>query len=393
MTEKPVLVYLDNQDYSNMANLTRHINEPDLPFLLEALRELKASANVKFVFSAVSVAEALPMKAADVDLSKKQVKMLRELCEDHALVNYANLVAAELKNLHKGDSSSIRVLTGEFEWMPSILERQFNLPSNAKSIEEEANELLMKTCSTDPKMRLEALPLAMRLVREAHLTQRQGRIDRGDFSYVQRRFHNVLLRLAVGEASAAEKRSAILESWNDLEWIVGLYDKHPELVDWYRDVVRTPNASAAAALRKFVAAMEGQTIPEQWRNGGWEHMRDKFIVGTVCAMSRELGIPNDHFAIENIRRHCPGICAEAGVQFSFAWSYIAGGAKKEISNSAAADAMHAAYGPYVDIFRTDRSMTPHVTQSLEGSKTRVVGDRHKLIQAIQESLRERQVDS
>jgi hypothetical protein len=388
MPIEPVLVYLDNQDFSNMANSNRHVNEPDLPVLLDQLREFRDSGNVKFVFSGVGVAEALPMGPGDLQLSIRHVRLLRELCGDNALISDLRLKELELGNLQRRTTDTIEVLAGKFDWMPPNLERELGIRSDAKSVEDQAKELLTAS-GMNARLQVEALPMTARMLRDGLLKRRQERIDAGDFRHLQSRFHDIVLRAAVGEASMEEKRTAFLESWNDLEWIVGFYDNLPELVDWYRDLVRKPSSWAAEALRTLVVLLQGREMPQEMGRKGWKGLRDVHLMQIEAALATSVGLPHGHFQPEEFLRHCPGISAEAGVLYSFVWTYLAGAAKKEIPNSAAADAMHAVYAPYVDIFRTDRSMAPHVTQALEGMGTRVIGSRRLLAEAITELLRSR----
>ncbi len=385
---KPVVVYLDNQDYSNMANERRHVNEPDLPALLEALRAFKESGQVKFVFSAVGVAEALPIKRSDVELSLRQIRLLKELCGDNALINYGRLLTAEVARLKNDHSAPVQALAGKFDWLPAGLERELCAPTNSKSVREEAIGLLQSQKANARTFSM-ALPATIRLIREARLKNRQERIAKGEFFYIQPRFHEVMLRAAVGEASAAEKTSAFLESWNDLEWVIGLYDRLPDLADWYRKIVREPNEMMATGMRKFVDVMDGQPMPHRWKAQGWRLLSDELLLRLVSSTEPHESATSQRMSAERIRNRCPGICAQADVTYSFVWSYIAGTAKKEIPNSAAADAMHAAYAPYVDVFRADRSMAPHVATAVQGIGTRVVGDRRALVGVIKEILLER----
>lgn len=382
------MVYLDSQDYSNMANENRHANEPDLPVLLEALRTFKESGKVKFVFSAVGVAEALPIKPSDVGLSLRQIRLLRELCGDNALINYVSLLTDEVARLKNDHAAPVQALAGKFDWLPAGLEQELCAHTISKTIREEAIGLL-KSQKANARTVSMALPATVRIVREAHLKIRKERIAKGEFFYIKPRFHEVMLRASVGEASAAEKTSAFLESWNDLEWVVGLYDRLPDLADWYRKIVREPNEIMATGMRKFVDVMDGQPMPHKWKTQGWRLLSDELLLRLVTSTEPHKCATSQRMSTERIRKMCPGICAQADVTYSFVWSYIAGSAKKEIPNSAAADAMHAAYAPYVDIFRTDRSMAPHIATAVQGLGTRVVGDRRALVGVINEMLLER----
>lgn len=386
---RPVVVYLDNQDYSVLANPKRHIAEPGLPSLLAELRTLKDTGTVKFVFSDVGVAEALPMRLEDVDLSMSQVGLLKELCGDHAAIAYSQLVRKEIVSLHDHDSTPIQVFTGRYGWLPPGLEQLLDQPTSTKTLRTQAMELLA-TQRLDRRSAKRILPMVVKQIREHHLAARKERIARGEF-HVLPKFHDVLLRASVGEATAAEKKTAFLESWTDLEWIVGKYAQQSEVVNWFRDSVRSQNITGGQALRRFADAMAEQDIPASWRDGGMDKIRDEYLTNLVAAASTVFDLPAKRFPIEEIRTYCPGLSAQAVVYFSFAWAHIASRAKKDISDSTAADAMHSVYAPYVDVFRTDKAMAPHVQRSLADAGTQVVRLRKDLSTTIRRLLLERQL--
>lgn len=391
MHKKPLVVYLDNQDYSNMANPNRHANEPDLPVLLAACRAFKATGRVKFVFSAVNVAEALPMSAADVDVSRRQVQLIRELCGEHALVNYYVLVLAELQNLGKQPTEPVQAIRRPHDWMPAAMHRELaSVAQPHDVVDREATRIVDMASGSNmgADVRSAAIDHLRPIVRKMLLEQRQTRIDSGEFFYLKPEYRDMILRSAVGEASSEERTAAYVNSWNDLEWIVGLYELTPHISDWFRDVVRNQNSGIASALRRLVARMDGQPVPDTWKSGGWNRMRDNYLLDTVRAACEAFGMRPQPLTSTLIKERCPGFTAEAEVVWSLAWSYLAGGMKKEILNSSAADAMQAIYAPYVDVFRADKSMAPHVARAVTNHRTVVVGDRRELIGIINKHLLE-----
>ena len=55
------------------------------------------------------------------------------------------------------------------------------------------------------------------------------------------------------------------------------------------------------------------------------------------------------------------------------------------------DAMHAMYAPYVDVFRADSFMAPHVNRCVQRHSTIVVSKLDELVTSIGEVLKSRKV--
>lgn len=383
MPISPIIVYLDNQDYSKLADTRLHAKEPDLPHLLSELRDLEHSGKVVFAFSGVSVAEAFPDKPSDIKLAQARVELLKELCEDHALPSYGLLARREVERLHRRRDDGRPVFSDASAWLPQDLVSELaGSFQNASATQQAAAAMKMKGMNPDRDRRMHSMLTSA--IRVQLRQQRQLKIDAGDFYTIKPEFHETLLNLACGDATAADRSAALLGSWCDPTWVLSLHDRIPDLPNWLRNGMRKPHESAAAALKRFVSTMHGSAVLQSWKHGGWDKVIDDQILDLVPSIAEVYGIDLEDFGRGDVTLHCPGLTVERSTFMYLAWSYIAGGNQTEIEPNSPGDAMHAAYAPYVDVFRTDSAMAPHVKKALARttSTTKVVSDRRQLVSQI-----------
>lgn len=383
MTISPIIVYLDNQDYSKMADTRLHTKEPDLPHLLSELRGLKQSGKVVFAFSGVSVAEAFPDKPSDIKLAQARVELLKELCEDHALPSYEMLARREVERLHLRCDDGSPVFSGASAWLPQdLISELAGSLGNASAAQQAAAAMKRKGMNPDRDRQMHSsLTSAIRIQLRR---QRQSKIDAGDFYTVKPQFHETLLNLACGDATAADRSAVFLGSWCDPAWVLSLYDRIPDLPNWLRNGLRKPHETAAVALKRFVSTMHGSSVPQSWKHGGWDKVIDHQMLDLIPSIAKAYDICLEDFSRDDVMLHCPGLTVERSTFMYLAWSYIAGGNQTEIEPNSPGDAMHAAYAPYVDVFRTDGAMAPHVKKALARttSTTTVVSNRRQLVSQI-----------
>lgn len=383
MKRNSVTVYLDSQDYSSLSDTDRHAAEPDLPELLGNLRAFRESGRVRFVFSAVGVAEALPMGVKDVEKARGRVRLIRELCGETTLVNFANISKAELCVAY-GLSESVEAYGGKYAWQPD-LSRQMGSPSDLNKRPDDVAMEFLRRQKMSEKERQKKRPLLAQAIRAEMLKKRQARIDAGDFS-IHPKFNNLLLSLAVGEATLEEKKLAVLESWSDLEWLVQEYEVRPEIVDWYKSMVRDPSANGASGMRRFVTAMNMQD--ERISVENWRRIGEEILHKNIAAEAEFFGLSAATLTTEEVQKYCPGHYLMHGTLMEYLWDYIGGRAKKTIPDSIWADCMHAMYAPYVDIFRADRMAANYMRRVSGVGATKIVSGRGDLISCIQSSLSE-----
>lgn len=116
---KPLLVYLDSSDISNLSDPARRTQE-----LIDVEKQLLSwleQGEVEFRFSHVHVIEAAPTEIQHVELATKRFSYIKYLCGYKCFVSPINILEAEIKRLGDLDTNKdFFVLNDNGEWFPSI---------------------------------------------------------------------------------------------------------------------------------------------------------------------------------------------------------------------------------------------------------------------------------
>lgn len=175
---------------------------------------------------------------------------------------------------------------------------------------------------------------------------------------------------------------------NDLRWAVGSFETDRDIAKHYKRNARDLGKAVAGHTKKFISFEQGKPKPPN--RTFWEQTTDTMLNNLALEFANMFHIkPSEKIRkieISDIKCKCPGITTLIISQMELIWTYVGGDAKKVIQESAYPDSMHGMYAPYVDIFRPDQSMTPHIKRTLIGSDTRVVNKLFELPATIHNFL-------
>ena len=265
----------------------------------------------------------MPLRSADVDRSRMTMALVRALCGDNCLISWNQLLKQELAFVCGVRGEPCQPLGSGCIWIPGV-------------------EVSHPTCG-EP------------------------------------------VRLAGKDASAEQKIAATIGSF---DWAISSFGSATDITAHYRDNLRKLGQQVAEHMKKFVAHALG--APKKISRERWVHDSDVMTQKLAEAYSENFGLePTREVSpvdVDDIKRCCPGLATMTRSNMEFLWTYIGGQTKKEISSSAYPDAQHALYAPYVDIFRPDLTMAPHVKTALQSRSTRVVVRLLDLPDAIEEFL-------
>lgn len=102
MSPRSLVVYLDNQDYSNLADAAfGHPREDDPKVvknrsILESLLNLKEAGHVKFVYSFFIMAEAFQNKPENKNINLRKAQILKMLTDGNTFINPIDLLAYQI---------------------------------------------------------------------------------------------------------------------------------------------------------------------------------------------------------------------------------------------------------------------------------------------------------
>ena len=393
-------VYLDSSDFSVLSDPGRA--ESEAPGVLVRLRELVASNQTTCHFSGTHLSEMAPVDALYVDAAERRGALVAELCGRNALISQDRLFAEELRNAHELTETRPQVYSSNGDWFPQGIANVSPVGASrlAKGIAEVIGDLGLNRKArrlAERKALKRGKPRAD--LHAAVVTNaRSGSIDEILEKYPMRpQDARVLARYAVGDANADEAQKAFLESLRDPRWMMAWFrSNHAKLtpfIEWTRKPAASMIASLdemakhAALLRAGDAFLGTSVADDLLSSSRWKSWQDELLVRIASRMS-EILVAQKLPLLQaiTIDKACPGLSVGVRSLHSALWALTATKPRRP-KLSDFPDALHAIYAPYVDIFRADSFMAPHIRSQVRRFGTLVVPKLTELLPAIDAALR------
>ena len=398
-----VTVYLDSQDYSVLSGskLT-----PQMESLRDQLLAWSSSGEVHFVFSSVVVCEAAPTGPQAVHYAVERGDLLSALCGKNALIELAELLDAEVKALCSQDPRPVSARSPTSDWFPKI---EFDDPP---PLEELVLEVLREQSAEMSWTRAQEREAKRKLLKEGKLrpafmatigTEASKTYVREIMAKYPMKPENaeVFGRFVLGKANKFQATAALAESVRDPSWLMRWFASTPELAEPIAESVRKPGRELGNQARELVVLFS--EFQNKRRDLGlsddsehfslvaqkveWEEGVDAMALNVakqIC--EKTAGSWSNQINAKDIATFCPGINAVVRSLMNSLWENIGGSRKEQPSDSQFPDCMHALYAPYVDVFRADRFMAPHIRAQVSAQRTIVVSRLSELNEAIEERL-------
>ena len=399
MIDRPVRVYLDSSDFSVLSN--PNCRSEELTSVLTQLRQWVNESRIVCCFSGTHLCEMAPLNVAYSDAAESRASLLVDLCGRNALISQDRLFACELKNA-LGQTENLPVAHSSVgNWYPDGAELVFPIEklelaadiqdyihSSGMSRTERrvAERKALKRAKPRPTMHAAILANA-----------RTGALDEILEKYPMRpEDARVLSRYAAGDATAQEAKTAFEESLRDPRWMMQWIGKNGALLNQFTSWIRGPAASMQKHMNDMVqnsASVRqcdtdfGTTLANSFFSASeWLTRQDKLLHDIALRMSKEL-LSNDasELSVSSIDNDCPGL--SVGIRsLHNAWWSTTSHRPRSPKLSDFPDGLHAMYAPYVDIFRADTFMAPHIAKASDRFGTKVVFKLTQLPSAIQTLL-------
>jgi hypothetical protein len=399
-----ITCYLDSQDYSSLTD--PKLDAPDRREIRNALIHLAHTHQVRFVFSAAAISEIVALTPDSSHLSELRADLLYELCGSNALVSFTRLVRAEVNALSRKSSQSINVIDPQGRWFPDI-------PIDEKSpypLAEMVHEI------AEDEMNLMGLSRKQR--RAMHRSLIKNERPRGALlSHLNQQNRNVLLPellkkypmrsedaevmvlYVLGRATEKDFTDALTKSLTDPRWMMKWFTTQHGLSGPIADIVRKPGRELGQLMRSLAdnsmlwadeLRKKESTANPTGKNGEirgpWLAMEDQQLIRITQFSACELGIDLGEYNAKDVEIFCPGIATGIRALLSSVWANVGEGRKEEPSDSQPVDALHSLYAPYVQVFRADRFMAPHIQKQLINSRTTVVPRLSLLVGTLEKLL-------
>jgi len=399
---RPVRVYLDSSDFSVLSN-PRGLND-ELAALLRQLRRWVSDGQIICCFSGTHLSEMAPLNAAYSAAAQSRAGLLVDLCGRNTLISQNLLFAGELRfALHLSESLP-EAHSPAGKWYPddvagiSPIEKigQIEIASGIQDAIQDMGMNRKARRIAERKAFKHGKPRAA-FQATVVANARTGTLDEVLEMYPMRpQDARVLGRYVVGDATAEDATKAFEESLRDPSWMMQWFEKHHEKLNPFIEWIRNPAASMlsnlnemavqAASIRKNDVTFGSALADTLFSSSKWAAWQDKLLHSTAVRMSNELlGQDGSNLTAESIDKDCPGM--SVGIRsLHSAWWTTTVERPRQAKLSDFPDALHAMYAPYVDIFRADSFMAPHIAKTAGRFGTRVVPKLTLLPSAIQAVL-------
>lgn len=396
---KPVRIYLDNNDYSVLSD-PRRIT-PELESIVRQLRNWVAEGRTACFFSGTHLSEMAPLDVGYADAAERRANLLVELCGRNALISHDRVFANELRFALRQIDDTPDVISVEGEWYPegfadmspvgllevgsTIKDTIGDLGFNRKA-RRLAERKALKRGKPRPALKTAVIANA-----------RSCSLDEVLEKYPMRpNDARVLSRYAAGDATAAEATAAFQESLRDPRWMMQWFRHHHDKLTPFTEWVRKPAEALLASLRQMVDhaasvrrmddAYGTKLADSLFSSSKWRAWQDELLVGIANRVVKALlDETSPGLTPTMIDERCPGL--SVGIRsLHTAWLGSTSQTPRQPRLSDFPDALHAIYAPYVDIFRADSFMAPHIAKYSRRYGTQVVPKLPDLLPAIQRAL-------
>ena len=384
--KKPLVVYLDSSDYSELSN--PRLKDPGRDALRTELLRWSKSGAVQFAFSAVHLSEMAPLDPAYSPAATARAELLSDLCGRNCFIPFDELIKLELGRAMAGHPSKIQPLSSTGDWfppvedimppvqiVPTLLDELDAMGKERGLSRKSRRELKQKLITGDRQLK----PIAKRLMAKGTL----------DVNEIIARYPmrpddaRIMGNYVMGRGDRDAAKEAFLNSLRDPQWMMRWfaehYDKLNPLIAWFREPAQKMEqnmrelATKAQIWRKAAARVgKEKDVSRFLSQEGWTRLQDELLEGLASRLSQTF-YPGNGFAFNSalIDSRCPGLSTAVRSMHSSLWTAV-GAQPRDPQDNDFVDAMHALNAPYCDFFRADRYMSSHVQRHAKQYGTEVV---------------------
>jgi hypothetical protein len=341
-----------------------------------------------------------PVKPAFVVSATARADLLVTLCGRNTLISFDRLMRLEAERLFNATTTSLPVISEDGTWFPEF-GRLLDPIRDASALRASIEEAIANQARTQRERRQVRLAL-FRPDGQPRPLLRQwlGQIETTGLTEVLERYPmrpenmSVIWRYVAGRATAAEAEAAFLESLRDPSWMMRWFEEHHEKLSVLHQWVRNPARTFVERLQPDIRAMREaiNRAPAGQRaalaDGYWRQLEEQTVLEIATDMVSRWH-PNATWPDKTgqVDKQCPGLSTAVRTVLGAVRDSI-GERPRNLRKSDLVDGLHAMYVPYVDVFRADRYMAPHIRRAARELKTRIVSRVEKLPGAIEEALRD-----
>lgn len=393
MTDHPIRVYLDSCDYSVLSN-PRNQTARSIE-LCEKLRSWAKSGEVEFLFSGTHLSEMAPLDASYTPAATARADLLVDLCGRKSFVSCDRLLSFELMSIYQPLDCNDLVLSMNAEWFPDVSD-------SVSQIVNVANQTVNDISKQYGLNRQQRRQLKQNFFKHGHPKRNTDLNISGVYeeilaSYPMREQDaRVISQYILGTVTAQQVHEALLESLRDPRWMTLWFATNFDKLTPLSTMVRAPSQALktiiqgiyeqTAILRNVDKTIGTNQVSDYLTSRSFKEEQDKLFVNVATRLqSALLNIDAPELTVEVLYNKCPGYSAFLRSFLSSMCSSL-GKNPRSPKDSDLVDSIHAMYAPYVDVFRADNYMTPHIQKQVARHGTIVAPNLDALLFAIEQKL-------
>jgi hypothetical protein len=361
---RPLQVYLDSSDFSNLANpnasdLLRSVERYLLTWLDAGLIEIR--------FSHLHVVEASPVRPEDISFSKARLAKIKQLCERKCLRSTISIIEKEIASpgAWRAPDYLDWVFLDDGNWFPNIVDVDTDMSPIAALRDE---------------IRTSGLDRATRRKREREWFDSYGRLKPAVKARLRRTRSDEMQQLFPLPAGAAQEISdliidgadkAVISSklakaiGQDISLWPGWYEKHWDRVAPISTLLRSGSRGINDGFRNALDVMKREYV--EWHEKGipikeldliaertFNEAASKMHANIVRRLSTKLDITPYNGDCDDPWELRPGLTTALSVQRqSFKRAVGFAGLPRKPDEGDLGDVLHCVHLPFVDFFRAD----------------------------------------
>lgn len=389
--QKPFYIYLDSSDYSILSDPRRYSHEYKI--IRERLHDWVEAGDVCIFFSQVLLAEMAPITYQNEHLAQAKAELLFSLCRKNALIAPDRLITFEVEKLRGEPHDSNLPYSYDGIWFQNGTD---TLPSPLARYE------IIKSCLDETKnmgLNRKQRRETDRKIKKCGAARLQAQVKQQALSLsildeeIQKNLHGyplkkediiIIMRYMAGVGGAQEARAAYRRSLSDSRWIIKWMYADIKRSKDFADGIRAPGIKLCEKICQLRDSLSRFNTSDYLSNDFLNQQNRRSIEQVANALISKIGSHDTSVTINQLKEFCPGLHTMLAIFYSASKSSIQKN-RNAPKSSDYVDALHAIYAPYVDVFRADSSMAPHVKQYAP-AETQVVQKLNQLVPTIERLL-------
>lgn len=393
---KPLIVYLDTQDFSRFGDVLRGKGDAQHERLFNDLESRKLTGDVIFPVTMPLMSELLQYDPAYRETTLRKAEAVERLCGVYAMPSTTRLAAMEVARSAPqsgtvANITPVEILSDDRMWFPSLTDTLHDLRASMHTAARQSLAMSLP----DRAMRQRAERILATVDWGAEVAALAPKIAKEVGLPAEAVLASVVPFLR-GEISSMEASRRMLSGISEPSVFVDMYFERwgpmGALPSWI--------SAASKTVSRYLSAVRDNVGRLQIAKGGKQvRLVASRLKPTFRAISFELArmsaaefelndeIINSIAADEDTASEIPSAQIAAAALEAYTLQVLGvttGGAR--IEDSVGGDVLHAFYIPYVDLWRGDRRFSATLRQALPQYRGRISGPLAQLPKAIETKL-------